>query len=204
MMITKARVIGTGVGVACLVTVMLALSASTALTHCDTMNGPVATTARKALETGQFELIAILVGEDHEKELRERFEQCLEVYRRGGHAKELAEQYFMETAVRLNRQSLGIPFKGLQPAQPFTPDIAAAEKALETGDVKPVTDLLSAALQDETEKWFRQAIAAGKHKDESKDAGRQWADAYYKYIVYVRGTYLAIKAGPKHQMGKQP
>ena len=75
------------------------------------------------------------------------------------------------------------------------------EKALETGDVKPVTDLLSTALQDETEKWFRQAIATRKHKDESKDAGRQWADAYYKYIVYVRGTHLAIKAGPKDQMG---
>jgi hypothetical protein len=180
--------------------IALALAGGTAWAHCDTWNGPIATTARKALETGQFETIAIFVGKKQEQELRQRFEQCLAVYKIGGHGKELAVRYFAETAVRLNRQALGIPFKGLKPAQPFTPDIAAAEKALETGQLKPVTELLSAELQEETEKWFQQAMEARKHKDESGQAARKWVDAYYKYIVYVRGMHLAIQAGPKHRM----
>ena len=194
---TKARVVGAGLVVVALV-IVLALSGSTAWTHCDTMNGPVATAARKALEAGQFETIAIFVGEKQEKELRQRFGQCLTVYKMGGHAKQLAERYFLETAVRLNRKTQGISFKGLKPAQPFTPDIAAAEKALETGELKPVTDLLSAELKKETEKWFKKAMEVRKAKDESVAAGRKRLNAYYRYIIYVRGLYLAIQAGPKH------
>lgn len=193
----KARVVGAGLVVVALV-IVLALSGSTAWTHCDTMNGPVATAARKALEAGQFETIAIFVGEKQEKELRQRFGQCLTVYKMGGHAKQLAERYFLETAVRLNRKTQGIPFKGLKPAQPFTPDIVAAEKALETGELKPVTDLLSAELKKETEKWFKKATEVRKAKDESVAAGRKRLNAYYRYIIYVRGLYLAIQAGPKH------
>jgi hypothetical protein len=182
--------------------IALGLAAGTAWAHCDTWNGPIATAARKALDTGNFETIAIFVMEGQERELRQKFEQCLGVYKMDGEGKELAERYFAETAVRLNRQALKIPFKGLKPAQPFTPDIAAAEKALETGNLKPVTNLLSAELQKETEKWFREAMQARKHRDKGGEAGRKWIDAYYKYIVYVRGIYLAIQAGPKHRMDR--
>jgi hypothetical protein len=200
-MLKKVRMSKIGLVVGAFV-IALVLAAGTAWTHCDTWNGPIATAARKALETGKFETIAIFVLGKQEQELRQRFDQCLEVYKTGGNGKELAERYFAETAVRLNRQALRIPFKGLKPAQPFTLDIAAAEKTLETGDLKPVTDLLSAELQEETEKWFRKAVEARKHKDEGGEAGRKWVDAYYKYIVYVRGMHLAIQAGPKHRMGQ--
>jgi hypothetical protein len=200
-MYTKVRALPTGLVVGAL-TIAAALIASLAWAHCDTWNGPIATAARKALETGNFETIAIFVMENQEQELHQKFEQCLAVYKAAGEGKELAERYLAETAVRLNRQALKIPFKGLKPAQPFTPDIAVAEKALETGDLKPVTDLLSAELQEETEKWFREAVQARKHKDEGGEGGRKWIDAYYKYIVYVRGVHLAIQAGPKHRMGR--
>lgn len=199
---TKARVVRGGLVVVALM-IVFGLAASRAWTHCDTMNGPVATAARKALETGKFETIAIFAGEKQEKELRDGFRQCLAVYKMGGHGKKLAERYFVETAVRLNRQALGIPFKGLKPAQPFSPDIAAAEKSLENGELKPVTDLLSAELQKEAEKWFQKAMEARRYKDESNlELARKWTDAYYKYIIYVRGLYLTIQAGPKHSMGK--
>lgn len=197
----KARVSKIGLVVGAFV-IALVLAAGTAWSHCDTWNGPIATAARKALETGKLETIAIFVMENQEQELRQQFKQCLAVYKAGGEGKGLAERYLAETAVRLNRQALKIPFKGLRPAQPFTPDIAAAEKALETGDLKPVTDLLSAELQEEMEKWFRQAVEARKYKDEGGEAGRKWIDAYYKYIVYVRGVHLAIQAGPKHRMDR--
>lgn len=170
--------------------------------HCDAESGPVAVAARKALEAGEFNIIAIWVGEKQAKELRIRFEEALPVYNIGGKAKAFAERYFMETAVRLHREAEGMTYTGLKPALPLPPDVAKAEKALETGDLKPVTDLLYMELQKETQKWFRKALDAKKrYKGESVEAGRKWVDAYVKYIIYVHGLHKRIQAGPEHGVG---
>jgi hypothetical protein len=166
--------------------------------HCDTMSGPVAVAARKALESGDIKLVQIWVGQSQEKELGERFRQCLSVRKMGGQAKELADKYFIETAIRLHRQAEGMSFTGVKPAQALPPDVAAAEKALQTGDIEVVTDLLSGEIKEGVQKWFDAAMQAKKHKDDSLDAGREWVDAYVKYVVYVHGLHTAIQAGPQH------
>jgi hypothetical protein len=166
--------------------------------HCDTMSGPVATTARKALESGDIELVQIWVGQSQEKELQERYRECLSVRKMGGQAKELADKYFIETVIRLHRQAEGMPFTGVKPAQPLPPDIAAAEKALQTGDIKAVTDLLSGEMKAGIQKWFDAAMQAKKRKAEGVEAGREWVDAYVKYVVYVHGLHANIQAGPQH------
>jgi hypothetical protein len=166
--------------------------------HCDTMSGPVAVAARKALESGDVELVQIWIGQNQEKELQERYRECLSVRKMGGQAKELADKYFIETVIRLHRQAEGMPFTGVKPAQPLPPDVAAAEKALETGDIKIVTDLLNEEIKSGVQKWFDAAIQAKKHKDEGLEAGREWVDAYVKYVVYVHGLHTKIQAGPQH------
>ena len=130
--------------------------------HCDTESGPTAVDARKALETGSFNIIAIWVREEQTQELRDSFEESLAVYKMGDKAKALAERYFMTTAVRPHRQAEGMSFAGLKPAQPLPPIIAKAEETLEDGNLKPITDLLSAELQKETQKWFQNALDANK------------------------------------------
>lgn len=166
--------------------------------HCDTMSGPVAIAAGKALESGDIRLAQIWVGENQEKELQERFRECMSVRKMGGQAKELADKYFIETVIRLHRQAEGMPYTGVKPAQPLPPDVAAAEKALEAGDIKIVTDLLNEEIKTGVQKWFDQAMQAKKHKDEGIVAGREWVDAYVKYVVYVHGLALQINAGPQH------
>jgi hypothetical protein len=166
--------------------------------HCDTMSGPVAVAARKALESGDIKLVQIWVGQSQEKELGERFRQCLSVRKMGGQAKELADKYFIETAIRLHRQAEGMSFTGVKPAQALPPDVAAAEKALQTGDIEVFTDLLSGEIKEGVQKWFDAAMQAKKHKDDSLDAGREWVDAYVKYVVYVHGLHAKIQAGPQH------
>jgi hypothetical protein len=166
--------------------------------HCDTMSGPVAVAARKALESGDIKLVQKWVGQSQEKELGERFRQCLSVRKMGGQAKELADKYFIETAIRLHRQAEGMSFTGVKPAQALPPDVAAAEKALQTGDIEVVTDLLSGEIKEGVQKWFDAAMQAKKHKDDSLDAGREWVDAYVKYVVYVHGLHAKIQAGPQH------
>jgi hypothetical protein len=46
-------------------------------------------------------------------------------------------------------------------------------KALQSGDMKIVTDLLSEKLKSQNEKWFSKALHAKKHKDKSLKAGRE-------------------------------
>lgn len=171
--------------------------------HCDTESGPVAVAARKALESGNFDTIAIWVGKGQEKELQASFEETLPVYKMGGKAKALAERYFMETSVRLHREAEGMSYTGLKPAQPLPSDIAEAEKALQTGNLKPLTDLFSNKLQKEVQKWFQNAVDAKENykSDKNVQAGREWVDAYVKYVIYVHGLYKTIQAGPEHGVG---
>lgn len=169
-----------------------------ALAHCDRENGPVAIAAKEALKTEDFNKVIIWVGEEQEQELREKFQQSLEVYNKGGASADLAEKYFMETTVRLHRAAEGMPFTGLKPASPNPPDIEAAEKALETGNFEPVKTLLCNSLEDESRKWFEKARQSAESKDESISAGREWVDNYVKYIVYIHKLYQTIQAGPPH------
>jgi hypothetical protein len=170
-----------------------------ALAHCDTESGPTAVDARKALETGNFNIIAIWVGEEQTQELRNSFEQSLVVYKMGGKAKELSEHYFMETAVRLHRQAEGMPFNGLKPARPHPPVVAEAEKTLDTGNSKPITDLLAAEMQKETQKWFQKALEAkNNYEGDNVEAGREWV----KYVIFVNDLYKTIEAGPAHGVGE--
>lgn len=166
-------------------------------------SGPVAVAARQALKTGRFEPIQIWVGQEQEPELRQAFQKCLAVRRMDGEAKDLADRYFLETAVRLHRSAEGMPFTGLKPAQALPPDIAAAEKALAVGDISEIAHFLEAEMKKEIKEWFDKAIKAKKHKDESVAAGREWVDAYVKYVIYIHGLHKKIQAGPAHGVGEE-
>ena len=169
-----------------------------ATAHCDRENGPVAIAAKEALKTGDLNKVLIWVGEEQEQELREKFNQSLEVFKKGGVAADLAQKYFMETTVRLHRAAEGMPFTGLKPASPNPPDIEVAEKALETGNFEPVKELLCSAMEEESRKWFKKVRETAENKEDSIAAGREWVDNYVKYIVYIHKLHETIKAGPPH------
>ncbi len=174
-----------------------------AFAHCDSENGPVAVDARKALDTGNFNIVAIWVGEDQEQELRNNFEESLAVYKTGGKAKNLAERYFISTAVRLHRTAEGMPFTGVKAAQSLSPVIEQAEQSLETGDPESILNLLSKEMKAETQKWFQRAGDAKKnYNGNDVEAGRKWVDAYVKYVIFVNGLYKTIQAGPEHGVGE--
>lgn len=170
--------------------------------HCDRKNGPVALAAREALQTENFEKIMIWVGKEQENELREKFQQSLQVYRKGGESKDLAEEFFMETSVRLHREAEGMPYTGLKEAQPNPEDIEAAEKALDSGNIDPVVDLLSKKIEEKVTFWFNEARKAEKRKNNSIEAGRDWVDTYVKYIIYTHSLYQTIEQGPPHGVGE--
>lgn len=176
--------------------------ASISQAHCDRVNGPVAIDARKALETGDISHALIWVTDQQTEELNSKFEQSLKVYANGDDSQELAELYFMSETVRLHREAEGMPFTGLKPAQSNARDIQIAEKAITSGELAPVTEMLASEIGQKTSELYNKAMEAKSMKDESIEAGREWVDAYVQYIVYVHSLYQNIQAGPAHGVGE--
>ena len=186
-----------------LLTIAATLAApAVARAHCDRLDGPVAEAAREALATGRFELVQIWVAEPQEAELRDAFAMALRARDDGPEARKLAERYTIETAVRLHRQAEGMTYEGVAPAGMSLPeDIRLADRALEAGDVEPVLTLLSHQVHDQVGALYERARAARARRHESVEAGREWVDAYVRYVVFVHGLQQTIESGPEHGVG---
>lgn len=179
----------------------LFLLPATAKAHCDSLDGPVATAAVKALDTKNVNLILPFAPAEAEAEITAAFEQALVVRGKGSEAKALADRYFMETAVRLHRAGERAPYTSLKPAGiDFGPAIPAAEKALELGKAEAVLKVIS----HEVEHGIGERFEHARHKMEAAKepaahagvaAARERVSAELRFIGYVEGLYLATKGG---------
>ena len=179
-----------------------------AFAHCDTLDGPVVQTARKALENGDVEPLLKWVQSDDEKEIRNAFQKTLAVRAKGAEAKELADMYFFETLVRIHRAGEGAPYTGLKPGEAIDPAVALADKALESGSVNRLVDVLTKATANGIHERFKHANESRKHANDSVAAGREFVEAYVIFTHYVEGLHAIIKgsgghhgAGSKDQSG---
>ena len=116
---------------------VLVLAPSYLNAHCDTMNGPVVKAAKKALETGNVNLVLIWVQKQDAAEIKSAFEKTLAVRKLSSEARDLADMYFFETLVRIHRAGEGEPYTGLKPTETkVEPGIEAADNSLETGSAE--------------------------------------------------------------------
>ncbi|MBK5207773.1 MAG: hypothetical protein JJD98_21030 [Polaromonas sp.] len=176
------------------------LAMAWALGHCDGMDGPVVTVARKSLETGNVNLVLPWVRAEDEGEIRKVFDQARSVRKLGAEARELADTHFFETLVRIHRAGEGAPFGGLQPAgRDLGPAVPAADKALENGSIEQVEKLLTDAIRGGVHKHFDAALSRSKFDPNDVEAGRAYVEAYVPYIHYVERLWQAAQgAGHAH------
>ena len=166
--------------------------------HCDTLDGPVVATAKVALEKGDVTPLLKWVRPDDEKEIKAAFDKTLAVRKQGDRAKELADMYFFETLVRIHRAGEGAPYTGLKPGEAIDPAVALADKALESGNVEKLVNVLTGALADGIRKRFHTALENQKHADENVTAGREFVESYVIFTHYVEGLHGMIKGGAVH------
>ena len=149
-----------------------------ALGHCDTLDGPVVSLARRALESGNVNLVLPWVRDSDETEIRKAFAHALAVRKLGGEAKDLADRHFFETLVRVHRAGEGAPYTGLKPAgRDLGPSVPAADRALMDGDFEKVLEVLNDAI--------RKGVREHLH------------EAYVPYIHYVERLWQAASS-PAH------
>jgi hypothetical protein len=96
--------------------VTIILAAGTSYAHCDGEDGPVVTSAKKALDEENVNLVLIWVQPDDEQAIKDAYAKTLSVRKLDPSAKELADKYFFDTVVRVHRMGEGASFTGVKPA----------------------------------------------------------------------------------------
>lgn len=168
--------------------------------HCDTLDGPVVNTAREALSSGDVTLVLPWIPEQYEQEVREAFQETLEVRELGDKARDLADYWFFETCVRVHRIWEGAPYTGLKPAGlDEGPAVEAADRSMEEGSVDGVLDLLDKAVKDGVRQKFEETMTKRTEANQSLQAGRQWVSAYVEYIHYVKAIYDTAMGEISHE-----
>ncbi len=158
--------------------------------HCDTLDGPIVTEARTALQKGDVTPVLKWVRKEDEAEIREAFKKTLTVRAKGPEAKELADMYFFETLVRIHRAGEGAAYTGLKPAgAELNPAVVEADKALEKGDVNHLVKIVTDTVAEGIRGRFPHAAQTKKHADESVEAGREFVAAYVEFVHYAERLF---------------
>jgi len=171
-----------------------------AAAHCDTLGGPVIADARTALEKRDVTPVLKWLKPEYEPEIRTAFTKTLRVRAQGPEARELADNYFFETLVRLHRAGEGAPYTGLKPADAAEPIIVATDQALAAGDLDGLVKRLQADVAEGVRQRFARVLAARKHANDSVAEGRRYVAAYIELTHYIE-TLHATGGGeePDHQ-----
>lgn len=165
--------------------------------HCDTMDGPVVTAARKALEAGNVDIVLPFVPEEGAAEVRAAFDKVQRARKADPAAREVADLYFFETVVRIHRAGEGAPYTGLKPAGLDTgPVIPVAETAIETGSPDALIDVLTDRLRTELHRRFDHMMHLRGHRPDEVDKAREYVEAMLGLEVYSHQLYLAMKSDP--------
>lgn len=182
-----------------LIALLLLTAATAAFAHCDSVSGPVITTAKAALDKGDVTPVLKWVAPEKEKEIRTAFQQTLKVRKLTPEARELADQYFFETLVRVHREGEGAPYTGIKPAGfKVEEGIESADAAIDSGSLESAETMLTRDVQSGLRARFAEVMAARKHANDSVEAGRHYVHAYVEFIHYVERLHESATTAAGH------
>jgi hypothetical protein len=174
----------------------LLLSSASLRAHCDTLDGPVVTAARQALERRDVTPVLKWVKPDDERPIRAAFSRTLAVRSQSREAAELADTYFFETLVRVHRAGEGAPFTGLKPG-PADAAAAAADEALADANAGHLIHATTARVQAALRAKFDEVVERRKTADRTVEDGRAYVAAYVDYVHFVE-RLNGLAEAPSH------
>lgn len=197
----EAKVNYVKVAAICLLAAIIAwavISPPISFAHCDTLDGPVVTAARVALDKGDVTPVLKWVQKQDEHEIKKAFQKTLGVRKLSPQAKDLADMYFFETLVRIHRAAEGVGYTGLKPAGQVEPVIAAADKAIESGSVDGLARKISTLVRTGIQQRFEHLMKTKNDMDKSVQAGREYVEAYVEFVHYVERLHNDALAAAAH------
>lgn len=166
----------------------LLITSNTSYAHCDTRDGPVVADANKAIEQNNVNYVLKWVQAVNEKELKEAFDLIMKVRVLSPEAKELSDNYFFETVVRIHRSGEGVPYTGVKPfGTPIDKKILAADKSIALGNLSPLTELVPKDNFTELKKRFDKVMSLKNFDVNNVQAGREYVEAYVQFFHFAEG-----------------
>ncbi len=178
---------------------VLVIAAAPLFAHCDSMNGPVITEAKKALEKNDVTPLLKWIPAAKEGEIRAAFAKTVAARTASLAARDVADQWFFETLVRVHRESEGAPFTGLKGPE-YQPEegIELADQAIESKSIDAAQKELLATISAGLLKRYAEVLEAKKHANESVEEGRHYVHAYVEFIHYVERLHAAATEPAGH------
>src|SRR5690606_29620937 len=138
-----------------LAAMMFAFSIPT-FAHCDSYDGPVVQDALKALNQKDVSYVMKWIEKDQEAEITALFDKTVRLKAADSEIYAVVEKHFLETLVRLHRETEGAPFTGLKPAGSTAPIVQMADNSIEDRD--------AATLLSNLNKHIKQVIGEKSEK----------------------------------------
>lgn len=166
--------------------------------HCDSMDGPVVAAAKRALEASDVGLVLPYVKASGDAEVIAAFDRATAARDGDPKVNEVVDLYFFETVVRVHRAGEGAPYTGLKPAGlPVGPVIPIAERAIETGRLVELEELLVEKVRHELHHRFEEVISRKAHAAEGLAPARAYVQAMLGLEVWSHRLFGCLE-GPAH------
>lgn len=183
---------------------LLLISSTQSSAHCDGLDGPVIKDAKKALETGNVNLVLIWVQKADQEEITSAFNKTLAVRKLSPEAKEFADMYFFETLVRIHRAGEGAPYTGIKPAgRDLGPAIPAADNAVSSGSPKELIKFLMDEVHNGLHPLYMEVLKKRNFDPNNVNAGREFVKAYVEYVHYVEKIYQLTSGNSQNGNGTE-
>ena len=161
--------------------------------HCDSYDGPVIKDALKALELKDVNPVLKWVEQKDEAEISALFEKTLKYQKQDPEIYELIKKHFLETLVRVHRESEGEPYTGLKPAGTTAPIIIMTDAALEKDDFENLMGKLNGHTERVLREKFEKMAQLKKVKDASVENGRAYVAAYVDYTHSIEALHKVLE-----------
>lgn len=182
-----------------MVWILLVAGASPAGAHCDSYDGPVVTDALKALETNNVNLVLKWIDREQEQEIISLFDKTYGLKDGDREVYAIVKQHFLETLVRLHRETEGEPYTGLKPAGTTEKIIHLSDRAIEEGDVDELAGILSSRTAQVVREKYEKVAALEKVKDTCVEKGREYVEAYVDYTHTLKAIHDLLAHGGGHE-----
>lgn len=183
---------------AVLLGVLTLLFSMPAFAHCDSYDGPLIQDAQSALENENVALVMKWIDPTHEAEISDLFDKTIAQKGKDPEIYSIVEKHFLETLVRLHRETENAPYTGLKPAGSTTPIIVMADASIANSDVNTLLDNLGHHIQAVIAEKHEKVTTLAKVKDNSVSQGRAYVAAYVDYTHTLEAIEAVLAHGGHH------